>query len=103
MPVSGGVAAYRDLNDQQRQAKQQAEQTCPDAAQLGPNAHKKLAEALGIFFTNGKPAWNVVAQAGGSSAFKGASAQGALMAKGLALQNDVTTLNAGRAEVVTEA
>jgi hypothetical protein len=72
--------AYLGLNDQQRQDKQTA------AHKLGSAAHKQVAQALGILTSKGKPAWAVVAQAGGATAFKGASAQesAALAAKGVA-------------------
>ena len=92
--------AYLGLNDQQRQDKETA------AHKMGSSAHKKVAEALGIFCSKGKPAWGVVARAGGATAFKGASAQGsvALVAKGVANARDsMTTSTAVRVDLIQEA
>jgi hypothetical protein len=81
---AGGAAAYRGLNEQQRQEKQTT------AHKLGSAAHKKVAQELGIFTSKGKPAWGVVANAGGAAAFKGASEQESadLGAKGVANMKD---------------
>jgi hypothetical protein len=81
---AGGAAAYRHLNEQQRQEKQKA------AHELGSATHKKVAQERGIFTSKGKPAWGVVANAGGAAAFKGASAQESadLVAKGVANMKD---------------
>ena len=81
---TGGAAAYRHLSEQQRQEKQKA------AHELGAAALGKVAQEIGIFTSKGKPAWSIVAKAGGAAAFKGASAQESadLVAKGLANMKD---------------
>jgi hypothetical protein len=81
---TGGAAAYRHLNEQQRHEKQKA------AHELGAAALGKVAQEIGIFTSKGKPAWTIVAAAGGAAAFKGASAQESadLVAKGLANMKD---------------
>jgi hypothetical protein len=81
---TGGAAAYRHLNEQQRHEKQKA------AHELGAAALGKVAQEIGLFTSKGKPAWSIVAKAGGAAAFKGASAQESadLVAKGLAKMKD---------------
>jgi hypothetical protein len=75
---------YRGLNEQQRQEKQKA------SHHVGVDAHKKFAQERGILTSKGKPAWGVVAKAGGAAAFKGATAEESadLVAKGVANQKD---------------
>jgi hypothetical protein len=73
---------------------------------MGSAAHKKVAEALGIFCSKGKPSWGVVTRAGGVTSFKGASAQGsaALVAKGVANARDsMATSTAVRVDLIQEA
>ena len=72
------------------------------AHELGAEAHRKTAAALGVV---GPVAWQIVAKAGGAAAFKDASAQekAALLEKGEGIQRDMTAARSELMDITDEA